>query len=150
MTNEEAQRAFEALRSLVAESPLAWVLANVDDEIQRGKPGTRSLEKTGQREAVFVDGSLSPATRKSRYEEFTTVSPFEPAEQLDLLTTAVERVLREIPELQVAAAHAFGEFGAREITFAGDASDRAYSLTPISGIEDVSARLKELLVQFER
>ena len=33
MTNEDAQRAFEDLHRLVAESPLAWVLPNVDDEI---------------------------------------------------------------------------------------------------------------------
>src|SRR5438270_13302812 len=109
MTSEETQRAFEALRSLVAESPLAWILPNVDDEIQRGKPGTRSLEKTGERQAVYVEASMPLGVRKRRYEEFTTVTPFEPAERLHLLTTAIERVLAEIPKLQNAAAHEFTE-----------------------------------------
>ncbi|GAC1462837.1 MAG: hypothetical protein PVSMB1_13400 [Gemmatimonadaceae bacterium] len=64
MTNEDAQRAFDDLHRLVAESPLAWVLPNVDDEIQRGKPGTRSLEKTGERQAVYVEASMPPGVRK--------------------------------------------------------------------------------------
>ena len=150
MTNEDAQRAFDDLHRLVAESPLAWVLPNVDDEIQRGKPGTRSLEKTGERQAVYVEASMPPGVRKRRYEEFTTVTPFEPAERLHLLTTAIERVLREIPKLQNAAAHEFTEQGAREITFADDASEREYKLTPVSGLENVSGQLSQLLVQIER
>lgn len=150
MTNEEAQRAFEHLRDIVAESPLAWVLPNVEDEIQRGKPGTRSLEKSGEREAVYIEAPLPSGVRRGRYEEFTTVTPFDPVEKLHLLTTAVERVLREIPKLQDAAVRELAEVGAREITFADDASERAYTLAPMSGIERVSSQLNELLAEFER
>lgn len=133
MTNKEAQQAFEELHRLVAQSPLAWVLPNVDDEIQRGKPGIRSLEKTGERRAVVVDDSI----RASRYEGFTTVTPFEPSEKLHLLTNAIEQVVREIPMLQHAA---LDMFDADTITFADDTSEHKYMLERDPKLEDLFKR----------
>jgi hypothetical protein len=147
MDEQDAQLAFDELRRVVADSPLAWVLANVDDEIQRGRPGTRTLDRTNEDIGIF-DMPRRTSARSRKIERFTTVTPFTSSERLELLVSAVDRVLTQIPELEERALSDFRERGAREVRFADDTSDREYLLdratVPIGAVANLVGLLREL------
>ncbi|MGE0361144.1 MAG: hypothetical protein AB7H93_09870 [Vicinamibacterales bacterium] len=152
MTDDEAGAAFDELRAVLNISHLAWVLPFLDEEIQRGKPGTRRLEKSaesvGYRIVEGVDYYAEVAKprrgRVRKTEEFTTVTPFTAQEKLELLVTAVERVLREMPRLSKAAADQMFEDGVRLVKFVDEESDREFTLDPKLNTEEQLDQLHRL------
>src|SRR5688572_13610003 len=138
MDEPEAREAYKQLRELIMRSRLAWILDHVDDEVRRGKPGVREVNRTTLEAIYIFDRSTPHKRRNPKTQEFTTTTPFTEVEQLQLLVAATQRVLREIPSLTSHGTSVLARVGANSILFVDDSMEFQHQLQIDTGTPDTS------------
>ncbi len=114
MTPSEATRIFNGLDSVLRESGLDWVSAQVLQEVALGKPN---------RKTISVPGEESDSTRPSRRQrvEFLSTVPYTPEEQLQLLVDAIEQTVVATVEMQTSTLKMLsGDDYRRDVRFTSD------------------------------
>jgi hypothetical protein len=95
MDEESARAAYEELRSLLAESGLAWLVAQVDEAIAEG----RYIVRRSVRRDRYAEEQIVERAADTRRGEIGT-RPFTQRERLQLLLDAAISALAATPRLE--------------------------------------------------
>ncbi|MFE3198486.1 hypothetical protein [Embleya sp. NPDC059237] len=149
MNETELRRAEQELRDAVTGSQLAWVLDEVDAAIADGVPEEKVLRRRSQASAAVAVGGLEAEAARyetvsrlaigdTEYETFRkrgslviTTRPMSPQERLQLLHSALQRVLIEVPSIEAEALKTL-----REVPATDADSDRRDAVTSVRFIPD--------------
>lgn len=114
MTPSEATHIYNELHTILRESGLNWVSAQVLQEVALGKPN---------RKTISIEGEESKATRSRRRQrvEFLSTLPYSAEEQLQLLVDAIEQTIVATVEIQRSTLKMLpGDDDRRDIRFTSD------------------------------
>jgi hypothetical protein len=104
MTDEELDEIFAALSTILVDSGLGWVVAQVNEGIQLGQIVTRTFHRGEPEEVATLDFSTKP-TRNT----FIGTDPYGAAERVELLISAVRVALVDTAALEQAVGHFFAD-----------------------------------------
>lgn len=102
MTDEELDEIFAALNTILIDSGLGWVVAQVNEHIQLGQIVTRTFHRGEPEEVAALEFSTKP-TRNT----FVGTDPYGAAERVELLISAMRVALVDTAALERAVGHFF-------------------------------------------
>lgn len=102
MTDEDLVEIFGALSTILIDSGLGWVVAQVNEHIQLGQIVTRTFHHGEPEEVAALEFSTKP-TRNT----FVGTDPYGAAERVELLISAMRVALVDTAALERAVGHFF-------------------------------------------
>ena len=102
MTDEELDEIFAALSTILTDSGLDWLVAQVNENIQVGQLVTRTFHR-GEPEDV----AAFELTTKTKRNTIVGTDPYGAAERVDLLVSAIRVALADSAALERAVGHFF-------------------------------------------
>jgi hypothetical protein len=101
MTDEDYQKTFEALRQMMLDSGLSWVVTQVDEEIRFGRTAVKRISVRPEPPEELALIELVERTRTAKVNVSAT-RPYTKHEQLGMLLDALERTVGGINDMEEA------------------------------------------------